>query len=321
MSIRRATEDDLGTLRELWEEFELELGGPDYLRETWDEERRDVAKRLREGAVLIAEEEGEAIGYAEVSFEDRRLAWLNSIYVRPGVRRRGVAKVLLGEVVEACRGRSPKHLGLELLVDNHEARVLYEQLGFVEYARNMAVGLDELEERLRRKEPEPSFGRVYAQTDSTADVERAVQQFVPRLGRSERTVVSPPRNGWIEVDDELCSREPELLRRLAQELSYRTAGVVLTLGIEQGAVVRYVLFDRGSVADEYASVPEYFGPLPPGDVVALSANPTVVHRLTGADSARVRAVARTADSPAELQPAEQLFAELAEVLGVAGDGD
>ena len=59
-------------------------------------------------------------------------------------------------------------------------------------------------------------------------------------------------NGWIAVDDELCSGDPSLLRRLAQELSYRTGGVVLTLGVEEEAVVRYVLFDRGSVADEYS---------------------------------------------------------------------
>ena len=54
----------------------------------------------------------------------------------------------------------------------------------------------------------------------------------------------------------------------------------------------------------------------PGDVVALNANPTVAHRLTGADPERVRAVAKTASSAAELPPAEDTYAELAEVLGV-----
>ena len=82
--------------------------------------------------------------------------------------------------------------------------------------------------------------------------------------------------------------------------------------------MRFVLFERGSVADEYVSLPEYYGPLPPGDVVALSANPTVVARLTGADPVRLRAVARTAGSPAELPPAELLYAELAKVLGLTG---
>jgi predicted RNA polymerase sigma factor len=56
--------------------------------------------------------------------------------------------------------------------------------------------------------------------------------------------------------------------------------------------------------------------LPPGDVIALAANPTVAQRLTGADPARVRAVAHTAESSAELPPPEELHAQLAAVLGV-----
>ncbi len=62
-------------------------------------------------------------------------------------------------------------------------------------------------------------------------------------------------------------------------------------------------------------MPEFYGPLPPGDVVALGANPTVAARLTGADPARVRAVARTASSPAELPPPPELAAQLAGLLG------
>jgi hypothetical protein len=77
-----------------------------------------------------------------------------------------------------------------------------------------------------------------------------------------------------------------------------------------------VLFDRGSMVDEYASVPEFHGPLPPGDVVALGANATVVARLTGADPRRVREVARTAASPTELPPAAELYEQIADLLGV-----
>ena len=45
--------------------------------------------------------------------------------------------------------------------------------------------------------------------------------------------------------------------------------------------MRMILFDRGGIVDEYASVPEFHGPLPPGEVVALHANPVVVERYTG----------------------------------------
>jgi hypothetical protein len=158
---------------------------------------------------------------------------------------------------------------------------------------------------------------VHAQTDDLAGVERAVRSFIPRLGRSAGSVVVQPRNGWIAVYDELCAREPELLRRLARELSDRV-GVALAIGVEAGLVVRYVLFDRGRMVDEYLSVPEFHGALPPGDVIALGANPTLLQRLTGAEPARVRAVARTAASPADLPPATELVSQIGELLGLAG---
>ena len=122
------------------------------------------------------------------------------------------------------------------------------------------------------------------------------------------------------MHDELVDRDPKVLQRLAKELSYALGGVVLAIGVDRGAVVRYTLFDRGGAVDEYASVPEYDGPLPPGDVIALGANPTVVARLTGADPVRVRAVARTAPSSAELPPAAELVEAIAEVMGVAEAG-
>ena len=76
------------------------------------------------------------------------------------------------------------------------------------------------------------------------------------------------------------------------------------------------MFDRGSDIDEYLSVPEFYGPLPPGDVYAMGANATVVARLTGADPHRVREVARTAVSELELPPAQELYEQISEVMGV-----
>ena len=96
--------------------------------------------------------------------------------------------------------------------------------------------------------------------------------------------------------------------------------MVCTLAVEDGRIVRYVLYERGSVVDEYQSVPEYYGPLPPGDAIALAANPTVVARLTGADRATVRAVVRTASSPDELPSAPDLLRQIAEVMGLQGAG-
>ena len=140
---------------------------------------------------------------------------------------------------------------------NDEARAVYERWGFHQSKLTLATKAEDLEQRLSQDAPAPSHGLVFAQTDDETRVAKAVQSYVPRLGRSGWTDIHPPANGWIAVDDELCSADPSLLRRLGQELSYRTGGVVLTLGVEEEAVVRYVLFDRGSIADEYCSLPEY----------------------------------------------------------------
>src|SRR5918992_767141 len=91
-----------------------------------------------------------------------------------------------------------------------------------------------------------------------------------------------------ELERLLTAREPAMLRRLARELSDRLGAVVVLLGVEHEAVVRFVLFERGRVMDEYASVPGFHGPVAPGDAVALAANPTVVARLTGAAPGHVR---------------------------------
>jgi len=319
MNVRRASKADLATIRTLWEAMEEEIGGPEWVRETWEEELVDVQRRLKDAAILVAEDDGKPVGYLGLDFRDTRIAEIQSVYVDPGARRHGVAAALVAAAAAMSREHGYGHMHLDVLTTNHGATAMYERLGFAEYQKRLSVSLDALEQRLGVTPSGESMGRVFVQTDDEAPIEKAVAQFVPRLGKSARTEVSPPRNGWIEIDDELCSRDPKSLRRLGQELSYRTGGVVLALGVEDGAVVRYVLYDRGSVADEYASVPEYYGELPPGDVIALGANPTVAHRLTGADPERVRAVARTAKSADDLPAAAELYAQLAEVLGVGSE--
>jgi hypothetical protein len=163
-----------------------------------------------------------------------------------------------------------------------------------------------------------SHGSVHLQTDDQAAVVQAVSRLVPRVFRSQATVVSAPRNGWVAVYDEVADRNPRQLARLGRELSNATGLVVFTIGVEEGLAVHYIAFERGRTLDEYLSVPDYRGPLPPGDAIALRANPTVVARLTGAHPASIRSVARTAASPDDLPPADLLLRELALALGLEG---
>jgi ribosomal protein S18 acetylase RimI-like enzyme len=326
MRIRRISEAEIPAIRGLWEEFEREVPEPPHRGHvTWERDVGDLTELARDGLVLVAEDEGGQTGYALAKLEDgaergdRRLCFLDSLYVQPRARRSGVAKALMAEVAAWAAEQGARTMTLEVLTSNAEARAVYDRLGFLEESRNLFAPLAELGERLAEREPEPSFGSIHVQTDDVDAVVRAVQQFVPRLpGGSRGSVVAQPRNGWTTVYDELCDREPGMFRRLALELSDRMGAVVLAIGVDSGAVVRYGLLERGRLVDEYASVPEYHGSLPPGDVIALGANPTVVQRLTGADPRLVRETARTAASVRELEPPQELLARLAAVLGVEG---
>ncbi len=221
-------------------------------------------------------------------------------------------------VVERARARDADEVVVET---THEAGDAWIRTGFTEVARVLVARVDALERHLA-SERGPSFGSIHVQTDDLDAVVRAVGQFVPRLpGGSRGSVVLPPRDGWTAVFDELCDREPEMLRRLARELSDRMGAFVLAIGLEEGLVVRYVALERGRVVDEYLSVPEHYGALPPGEVIALGSNPRLMARLTGADAEAVRRTARTARSPAELPPATELLAALAVVFGLPRGSD
>jgi hypothetical protein len=221
---------------------------------------------------------------------------------------------VLRDLIEQARAAGADRIEIET---THDAGDAWIRAGFEETVRLLQAPLEELEGHVGAKAKEMSYGSIHVQTDDLDAVVRAVRQTVPRLpGASQGSAVLPPHEGWTSAYDEVCDREPEMLRRLAKEISDRMGAFVLTLGVEEGAVVRYVALERGRVVDEYLSVPEYYGSLPPGEVIALGANPRLMARLTGADPDAVRAVARTGQSRSELRPPADQLAELARLFGV-----
>ena len=318
MTIRTATEADHDLLRELWEEFEAELNPEPYLRETWDEAWEELSITVRDGAALIAEEDGRALGFVFCVLGDRgrRTAHITDIYVRPEARRRGIGRALLADLVDPARDAGLEHVSLEVLFRSADARRLYERLGFAPIDMFMVAPLDAFADRVGSEERPESYGSLHVQTDDEAGVERAVTQFMPRVGGTDWTEVTSARNGWVTVTDELCDRDRSAQRRLGTELSERLGVPVIALALEEDAVVRFLLFDRGRMVDEYLSVPSYYGDLSKADELALSANATLVARLTGADPAQVRAVARTASTPSELPPARELLEQIADVMNL-----
>ena len=132
MTIRRATKQDQELIRELWVEFEAELPGPAYLRESWKEAWSDLAQTVRNGVALIAEEEGRAVGFVFCVLGDpgRKTAHVTDIYVRPEARNKGIGRALLAGILEPARSAGLEHASLEVLIRNSDARRLYERLGF-----------------------------------------------------------------------------------------------------------------------------------------------------------------------------------------------
>jgi GNAT superfamily N-acetyltransferase len=285
--IREATDADAVLVQELWHAFNVEVPDPSWRDDDEDEFAPDVALLSDDQGVLTLTRRGSNLWFVDV------------IYVRPEARGRGIGSELIRAAIEHVG--SDATLELEVLESNLGARRLYERFNFATVERTLALRIT------NASADGPTYGAVHVQSDDVELVRRNATKAL--RGEPEVTL----GNGWTRVE-----ARSDRLRNLARELSV-TTGVSVALSVEAGAVVRYVLYDRGSLVDEYMSLPEFFGELPPGDVIALGANPTVVARLTNADPQRVRAVARTAKSPHELPPAEDLYRQIADVLGVEVD--
>jgi ribosomal protein S18 acetylase RimI-like enzyme len=312
VTIRSATPEDVDLLMALVERLEAELPPLAYAEDPADVERAKVERMVADGVALLAEEDGRPVAYVLARYGDHGPAtvFVSDLWVDAPARRQGIARELLRRVADEASARSGTHLLLDVDPRNREALAFYDRLGFEEDSRILRAPLERL--LAERAEPGESVGAVHVQSDDADAVERTVTEYLPRILRGASASVEHGR-AWTAVRIEPFDRDA--LRKLARELSYRF-GVTLVLALEEGAVVRLVLHDRGRMVDEYLSVPEYYGPLPPGDVLALRANPTVVARLTGAEASRVRAVAVQGSSPSELPPAADLYGNLAGVLGL-----
>ena len=318
MTIRVATPDDVPTLEELWRSFGREVPPPSYHDVDPAKELEEIRQIVDSGLAFLAEEDGQgAVGFALARRIGSRSARLSDLYVAPDARRSGVASALVSAVVEALVPEGVEHLELDVRSSNADARTVYHRWGFSEDWVVLVAPTAALQERLAPGRHAESFASLHVQTDSVVDVERAVRDFAPRIGSSGSRVVGP-RNGWVAVYDKASDDDPSALLRFARELSSRMGAIVVALALEVDQVVRMIALDRGGIVDEYRSVPEFYGPLPPGDVIGLAANPTVLARLTGADPQEVKRVAVTATSPSDLPPAIELLASLAAVLRLEG---
>lgn len=133
MRIRPAEQEDaellFGLIRELadYENLGNAVGG--------DAELLAATLFDRAGAeALIAEDGAEAVGYAVLSrtystFECRPGLWIEDLFIRPGWRRRGFGRALLGHIAGLARERGCARLEWSALDWNEPALRFYEELG------------------------------------------------------------------------------------------------------------------------------------------------------------------------------------------------
>ena len=96
----------------------------------------------------------------------------------------------------------------------------------------------------------------HVRSDSPESVVSALQLIV-----RSKACVSPSKNGWVTVYDETSeSQDDKELHRIAKEVSSRLGCVTLAFLVHDSDVLAYLLYEKGNLADEYNSKPDYFGP-------------------------------------------------------------
>jgi GNAT superfamily N-acetyltransferase len=136
--IRLAEKSDLDVIAENVMTMALESGGIDLSAENVGQAVRTLFKKSEMGFYVVAESRGEIVGSLLVTFEwsdwhNGIYWWIQSAYVRPDHRRKGIYRRLY-EYVRAKAVSDPQVVGLNLYVykENEVARRVYEALGMRE---------------------------------------------------------------------------------------------------------------------------------------------------------------------------------------------
>ena len=237
------------------------------------------------------------------------------VYVRPRARRQGVAKALLRQCVRAgARARRRRRSRSTCCRERGRADASGGALGFEEVGSLMATPLDALERRLaERADRARRAPTTHVQTDDDAVGRargRAVRAAARGAGRRAAT------SGWIR--DQRPGLDATATRRAASRASSPTGSARSSSRSRSRRRGRPLPALRarphGRRVPLGADVTT--ASCSKGDELALAANPTLVARLTGADRDEVRRVARTAASPADLPPAEELYEQIAATMGL-----
>ncbi|MEC1542124.1 GNAT family N-acetyltransferase [Bacillus subtilis] len=146
MNIRQAKTSDAAALAPLFNQYR------EFYRQASDLQGAEAYLKARlenhESVILIAEENGEFIGFTQLyptfsSVSMKRIYILNDLFVVPYARTKGAGCRLLSAAKDYAEGNGAKCLTLQTEHHNRKGRSLYEQngyeedTGFVHYSLNV----------------------------------------------------------------------------------------------------------------------------------------------------------------------------------------
>ncbi len=148
MIIRTAEEKDMPAMLEIYN-YEVEYGLSTFdLNPKTMEERMEWFKAHNIGnhPLIVAEEEGKAVGYASLSSYRDKEAYATSVelsvYIDKNYRCKGIAGALSAAILEIAKGRDDIHTVISVITGGNEASVrLHERLGFVHCGTIREVGV------------------------------------------------------------------------------------------------------------------------------------------------------------------------------------
>ena len=145
MQARLATIDDAEATRAI---YNVEVAEStvtfDLVPRTLDEQRAWLSARSGAHAVLVAEDNGDVVGFASLSPYRDRPAYSttveDSVYVRRDQQGKGVGKLLLGDLVGLATSHG-FHAMVARIVGGHDASIaLHRSLGFEVVGTEREVG-------------------------------------------------------------------------------------------------------------------------------------------------------------------------------------
>ena len=138
MRVRLASRTDAPAIVEFNRAMALETEGKDLLPEVIGAGVRALLAQPASGFYVVAEEERQVIGGLMITKEwsdwrNGEFWWIQSLYVVPAFRRRGVFRQLYAHV-QALAEREPRVCGFRLYVErgNAAAQAVYRALGMQE---------------------------------------------------------------------------------------------------------------------------------------------------------------------------------------------